>query len=133
MRETPKEAFELFEEVSLNAYQWKSDKPTKGIYGNHNIDTIFALSAQIEALGIKIDNLNTFHTNFQVNDSFIHCSDQANFISDFQDNHNFQEPSHLGFAPQEGDSDLEDLLKSYINSNEIRLRNHEIFIKSLET
>ena len=30
-------------------------------------------------------------------------------------------------------SNLEDLLKSYINSNETRLKNHEISIKNLET
>ena len=32
MRETPEEAFELFEEVSLNAYQWQYDRLAKRIY-----------------------------------------------------------------------------------------------------
>ena len=83
MRETLEEAFELFEEVSLNAYQWESDKPTRRIYGNHNNDIIFALSEQMEALDRKMDNLNTCHTDFQVSDSFIHYSNQANFVGDF--------------------------------------------------
>ena len=87
----------------------------------------------MEALDRKMDNLNSFHTDFQVSASFIHYFDQANFVGDFQKNCNFQEPSHSGFAPQEEHSDLEDLLKSYINSNETRLRNHEISIKNLET
>ena len=39
-RETPDEAFELLEEVSLNAYQRKYDRPARGIYGNYSIDTI---------------------------------------------------------------------------------------------
>lgn len=130
---TLEEAFELLEEVSLNAYQWQSDRPARGIYENHSIDTISALSAQMEALGRKMDNLNAFHTDCQVSNSFIHYSDQANFVGDFQENNNFQEPSHPGFAPQEEHSDLEDLLKSYINSNETKLKNQENSIKSLET
>ena len=38
----------------------------------------------MEALGKKMDNLNAFHIDFQVSDSFIHYSDQANFIGDFK-------------------------------------------------
>ena len=34
--------------------------------------------------------------------------------------------------PQEKKSDLEDLLKSYINSNETKLKNQEAFLKNLE-
>ena len=82
-RETLEEAFKLLEEVSLNAYQWKYDRPTRRIYGNHNIDIIFSLSMQMEVLDRKIDNLNAFHTDFQVSNSFIHYSNQANFIGDF--------------------------------------------------
>ncbi|XXG89096.1 hypothetical protein AAC387_Pa12g1181 [Persea americana] len=62
---TLEEAFELLEEVSLNAYQWQSDRPARGINENHSIDTISALSAQMEALGRKMDNLNAFHTDCQ--------------------------------------------------------------------
>ena len=133
IRETPNEAFELFEEVSLNAYQWESDRPARGIYGNHSIDTISTLLEQMEALGRKMDNLNVFHTDCQVSNSFIHYSNQTNFVGDFQENRNFQEPSHPGSAPQEKHSDLEDLLKSYISSNETRLKNQENSIKNLET
>ena len=129
MKETPDEAFELLEEVSLNVYQWQYDRPARRIHGNHSIDTMPALLEQIEALDRKMDNLNT---DFQVSNSFIHYSNQANFVGDFQENNNFQEP-HPGFAPQEKKSDLEDLLKNYIDSNETRLKNHEISIKNLET
>ena len=79
-----------------------------------------------------MDNLNAFHTDFQVSNSFIHYSNQANFVGDFQENNNFQKP-HPGFAPQEKKSDLENLLKNYIDSNETRLKNHENSIKNLET
>ena len=34
--------------------------------------------------------------------------------------------------PQEKKSDLEDLLKSYINSNETRLKNQKAYLKNLE-
>ena len=95
MRETSEELFELFEEVSLNAYQWQYDRPARRIHGNHSIDTIFALSEQMEALDKKMDNLNT---DFQVSNSFIHYSNQANFVGDFQEHNNFQEPPHPGFA-----------------------------------
>ena len=136
-RETREEAFELLEEMFLNVYKWEFDRPTRAIYGNHNINTILALSEQIEALSGKMDNLNSFHIDCQVSNSFsnsfIHYSDQANFVSDFQENCNFQEPSHLEFAPQEEHSDLEDLLKSFINSNKTRLKNQEYSIKNLET
>ena len=83
MRKILGEAFELLEEVSLNAYQWQYNRPTRRIYGNHSIDTISALSEQMEALDRKMDNLNAFHTNFQVSNSFIHYSNQANFVGDF--------------------------------------------------
>ena len=99
MRKTPDEAFELLEEVYLNVYQWQYEKPARRIYENHNIDVIFALSMQMEALGKKMDNLNAFHTDYQVSDSFIHYSNQANFIGDFQEHNNFQKPPYLEFAP----------------------------------
>ena len=86
----------------------------------------------MEALGKKMDNLNAFHIDCQVSNSFVHYSDQANFIGDFQKNNNFQEPPHLRFAPQKKQSDLEDLLKSYINSNVTRLKNQENSTKNLE-
>ena len=54
----------------------------------------------METLGRKMDILIAFHTDFQVSDSFIHYSNQANFVGDFQENHNFQEPPHPGFTPQ---------------------------------
>ena len=68
-RETPEETFELLEEVSLNAYQWEYDKPTRRNYGNHSIDTIYALLVQMEtsiyallvqmeALDRRMNNLN---------------------------------------------------------------------------
>ena len=80
----------------------------------------------MEALGKKMDNLNAFHIDCQVSNSFIHYSDQANFVGDFQEKRNFQEPSHLEFASQEKHFDLEDFFKSYINSNETRLKNKKI-------
>ena len=98
-RETLDETFELLEEMSLNVYHWKSDRPAIRIYGNHNNDIIFALSVQMEALGRKMDNLNAFHTDCQISDSFIHYSNQANFVGDFQEHNNFQKPSYLEFAP----------------------------------
>ena len=57
----------------------------------------------------------------------------TNFVGDFQEHNNFQKPSHPEFAPQEEKFDLEGLLKSYIDSNETRLKNYENFIKNLET
>ena len=129
MRNNPEEAFELLEEVYLNTYQWQYDRPARRNYGNHSIDIISTLSEQMEALDRKMDNLNT---DFQVSNSFIHYSNQANFVGDFQENNNFQDP-HAGFAPQVEQSDLEGLLKSYIDSNETRLKNHKNSIKSLET
>ena len=98
-KETLEETFELLEEVSLNAYQWEFDRPARRIYGNHNIDIISSLSMQMEALNRKMDNLNAFNTDCQVSNSFVHYSDQANFVGDFQENHNFQEPPYLEFAP----------------------------------
>ena len=107
----------------------------------------------ISALGRKMDNLNTFNTNCQVSDSFVHHSDQANIIDNFQGNNNFQRPpynpqynpqnnlrwknhpnlphknqNHVmppphWFAPQEKKFDLKGLLKSYINFSETKLKN----------
>ena len=89
-RETPEELFELLEKVSLNAYQWEYDRLARRIYGKHSIDTISSLSMQMKALERKMDNLNVFHTDFQVSNSFIHYSNQVNFVSDFQKHNNFQ-------------------------------------------
>ena len=52
---------------------------------------------QMEALGRKMNNLNAFHTDYQVSNSFVYYSDQANFVGDFQEHNNFQVP-HPGFA-----------------------------------
>ena len=64
MIKSSEEAFELLEEVFLNAYQWKYDKLARKIYGNHSIDTISSLSMQMEALDRKMNNLNVCHTDF---------------------------------------------------------------------
>ena len=49
--------------------------------------TPFMHSMQMEAFGRKMDNLNVLHTDCQVSNSFIHYSNQANFVRDFQEHH----------------------------------------------
>ena len=94
MRKTLEKAYELLEEMVLNVYQWQSNWPKKRIHGIHSIDVISALSVQIEASSRKIDKLNTFSIDYQVNDSFVHYSDQANFVGNFQGYNNFQGPHY---------------------------------------
>ena len=55
----------------------------------------------MEVLCRKMDNLKAFHTDCQVSNSFVHYSDQVNFVDDFQENNNVQEPPPPEFAPQE--------------------------------
>ncbi|KAK5802490.1 hypothetical protein PVK06_030084 [Gossypium arboreum] len=54
---TPKEAYEFIEEMSLNNYQWQVMRtmPTK-IAGVYNIDSVTMLSNQVELLNKKIDS-----------------------------------------------------------------------------
>ena len=101
MRKTSKNAYQLLEEMTLNAYQWQSKRPIKRIQRINNIDTISALSTKIEVFSKKMDNLNASamlvqaftcnlyegaHANIycHVGNSFAHSFDQANFVGNFQ-------------------------------------------------
>ena len=76
------------------------------IQGIHSISTI---SSQIEALSREMDNLNASsmqvqaltcnlcerahaNTDCQVGNSFVHSSDQANYVGNLQGQNNFQRP-----------------------------------------
>ena len=56
---TPEAVYNLIEEMAKNSYQWQSDRsqPRK-VVGVHRLDSVIALSAQIEALNRKIDKIS---------------------------------------------------------------------------
>ncbi|XP_031275291.1 uncharacterized protein LOC116133741 [Pistacia vera] len=56
-KKTPKQAYELMEEMASNSYQWPIERlPVRRKLGVHNIDAITTLAAQMQALN-KIDGL----------------------------------------------------------------------------
>ena len=74
---------------------------------------------------------------------FYPSSEQTNFVGDFYmppNNSYFNtyypewrnQPTYPKFQPQEKESELEKLLKSFINSNETRLKNQEVALKNME-
>ena len=57
-KKTPKQAYELLEEMASNSYQWPIERlPVRRTSGVHNIDAITALAAQMQVLNKKIDGL----------------------------------------------------------------------------
>ena len=60
MKRTPDEAYQLVDDMALNAFNWKSEMSTRKPTGIHSIDTLFSLSAQIGLLSKKMDSLNAF-------------------------------------------------------------------------
>ena len=55
----PKVAYELFEKMAMNSYQWQNfkAKPNKPVHV-HYIDAITTLTIQVEALSKKINGLS---------------------------------------------------------------------------
>ena len=126
----------------------------------HDEKAFFTLSAQLDALNRKMDKYiasNMYVQNITcdycggehaylecpVDNWFYPSSEQTNFIGDFymppnnfyfntyyskwRNQSNFPE-----FQPQEKESELEKLLKNFINSNETRLKNQEVALKNME-
>ena len=123
-------------------------------------EAFFTLSAQLDALNRKMDKYivsNMYVQNrtcdycgaghayleCQIDNWFYPSSEQTNFVSDFymppnnsyfntyypewRNQLNFPE-----FQPQENKSELKELLKSFINSSETRLKNQEAAFKNME-
>ncbi|XP_024024835.1 uncharacterized protein LOC112092569 isoform X2 [Morus notabilis] len=58
MRKTPKQAYELLDEMATSSYQWPAERlPGRRAVGLHNVETITSLAAQMEALNKKMDGL----------------------------------------------------------------------------
>ena len=55
---TPKQAYDLMEEVVVDAYQWQANRPAMKAKWIHNVDTFSTLSAQMEALNRKLDKMS---------------------------------------------------------------------------
>ena len=106
MRKTPEQAYELFEEMANNAYQWPTERlPARKAPGLYAVDPVTALSAQMEALTKQIKRLRTNQTQqcamgavicdfcggghpnheCQTGNSFSNYSmpEQANFVNNF--------------------------------------------------
>ena len=55
---TPEGSMELFEEMTMNSYQWYSFRVKPGkIAHAYDVDTIIALAVQVENLNKKINEL----------------------------------------------------------------------------
>ena len=117
----------------------------------HDKDAFFTLSVQLDALNKKMDKYiasNMYVQNITcdycggehaylecpINNWFYPSSEQTNFVGDFYmslNNSYFNtyypewrnQPTYPEFQPQENESELTELLKSFINSNETRLKN----------
>ena len=49
MRMTPEDAYELLDDMALNAFSWNTDRTARKPTGVHSISTQVALAAQVEA------------------------------------------------------------------------------------
>ena len=58
MRRTPDDAYQLLDDMANNAFNWQSERSIRKSAGIHSIDTLSSLSAQMELLNKKMDNLN---------------------------------------------------------------------------
>ena len=50
MRRTPKDAYDLLDDMAFNAFKWKSERQLRRLAWVYNIDSQVALVAQVEAL-----------------------------------------------------------------------------------
>ena len=50
MRRTPEDAYELLDDMVLNAFSWNTDRTARKLSRIHSISTQAALAAQVEAL-----------------------------------------------------------------------------------
>ena len=50
MRRTPKDAYDLLDDMALNAFGWQSEGQLRKPAKIHNIDSQAALAAQVKAL-----------------------------------------------------------------------------------
>ena len=177
MRRTPEDAYQLLDDMANNAFNWQSERSTRKSAGIHSIDTLSSMSAQLELLSKKMDNLHSpsQHPKEASYDSVGRDQDmelqnslskQVNYMGNYQGDQRpaYQKPqlnsqddpyaptynpgwrNHPNFSyrnqnppsnglqvqPQEKKSELEDLLKNYINSNEARLKSNEVALKNLE-
>ncbi|XP_031273838.1 uncharacterized protein LOC116132326 [Pistacia vera] len=59
IKKRPDAAYELLDEMASNSYQWQSDRvPQRKAAGLYGVDSITVISAQLEALNKKIDNMS---------------------------------------------------------------------------
>ena len=58
MKKTSDDAYQLLDDMANNAFNWQSERSIRKTAGNHSIDTLFALSTQMELLNKKMDNIN---------------------------------------------------------------------------
>ena len=58
MRMTLEDAYDLFDDMTLNAFNWQSERHLKRPVGVQNIDSQAALTAQVEALQRQLEKMN---------------------------------------------------------------------------
>ena len=58
MRRTLEKAYDMLEDMALNAFNWKSKRLVKRPVGVHSIDSFSSLSAHIKALQKRTNNMN---------------------------------------------------------------------------
>ncbi|KAF5449711.1 hypothetical protein F2P56_030128 [Juglans regia] len=99
MKKSLEDAYELVKEMVTNNYQWLVDRVTqKRTQGVHEIDSFYALTAQIATLSKKLDNINVssiqstntiagnhMGVDCQMGNPFTNNSlEQANFVSNYK-------------------------------------------------
>ena len=58
MRMTSNDAYQLLDDMANNAFNWQSERANRKPASIHSIDTLSSLSAQMELLNNKMDNMN---------------------------------------------------------------------------
>ena len=109
VRRTPKDAYGLLDDMSLNAFSWNIDRSARKPSEIHSISTQAALAAQVEALQRQLNQINAPQQQLLScelcggdHDS-VDCTvntspEQANFMGNFQGGqNNFQRPMQNQF------------------------------------
>ncbi|XP_073057235.1 uncharacterized protein [Primulina eburnea] len=108
LRKTAEEGYELLEEMAASSYHPQSERNSqRRNAGVHKVTDFSAVTAQIEALNRKIDNMNVGQPYGK-------------------------QPMYRSDPPREEKSNLEQMMSKFILATETRLQNQDASIKGLE-
>ncbi|XP_073017765.1 uncharacterized protein [Primulina eburnea] len=126
---SPAQAYDLLEQMTINSYQWPSEKPgVKRTGGVYVVDPITSLTAQVSALTTQIATMNKVSTSNTEGPLLV--VEEPHFLEEVQyiNNKNFG-----GYGGYRGKPSFEDLVGTFVSESGKRMARTEARLDNLET